>query len=58
VREIVTQRGELPTSGCLIVGTKGKLFAGDDYGSSFQVMMNDEKEYVQADKHEAVKAVR
>jgi hypothetical protein len=57
VREIVSQRGELPTSGCLVVGKKGKLFAGDDYGSSFQVLMNDEKEYVQADKHEAVKAV-
>ncbi len=57
VREIVTQRGELPASGCLIVGTKGKLFAGDDYGSSFQVMMNDEKEYTQSDRHEAVKAV-
>lgn len=57
VKEIVTQRGELPTSGCLVVGTKGKLFAGDDYGSSFQVMMNDEKEYTSNDKHEAVKAV-
>ncbi len=57
VKEIAMQRGELPTSGCLVVGTKGKLFAGDDYGSSFQVMMNDEKEYLSADKHEAVKAV-
>ena len=57
VKEIVTQRGELPTSGCLVVGTKGKLFAGDDYGSSFQVLMNDEKEFVQADKREDVKAV-
>jgi hypothetical protein len=57
VKEIVSQRGDLPTSGCLVVGTKGKLFAGDDYGSRFQVLMNDEKEYVAGEKHEASKAV-
>jgi len=44
VKEIVNQRGELPGSGCLVIGDKGKLFAGDDYGASFQVLMNDEKE--------------
>jgi hypothetical protein len=57
VKEIVTQRGDLPTSGCLVVGTKGKLFAGDDYGARFQVLMNDEKEYVAGEKHEACKEV-
>lgn len=57
VKEIVSQRGELPHSGCLIVGTKGKLFAGDDYGARFQVLMDDEKDYVNSDKHEACIAV-
>ena len=57
VKEIVAQQDKLPTSGCLIVGTKGKLFAGDDYGSSFQVLMNGEKEYVSGTKHEAAIAV-
>jgi len=57
VREIVAQQDKLPTSGCLIVGTKGKLFAGDDYGTSFQVLMNGEKEYVSGTKHEAAMAV-
>jgi hypothetical protein len=57
VKEIVSQRGELPTSGCLVVGTKGKVFAGDDYGARFQVMMNDEKDYVASEKHEAVIAI-
>lgn len=56
-KEIVAQRGELPTSGCLVVGTKGKLFAGDDYGARFQVVLNDEKEYKSGDAHEACKAV-
>ena len=57
VKEIVSQRGELPASGCLVVGSKGKVFAGDDYGARFQVLMNDEKDYVSSDKHEACKAV-
>lgn len=56
-REIVSQRGELPASGCLVIGEKGKLFAGDDYGARFQVILNDEKEYVSGDKHEACIAV-
>ena len=56
-REIVSQRGELPSSGCLVIGEKGKLFAGDDYGARFQVILNDEKEYVASEKHEACIAV-
>ena len=57
VKEIVSQRGDLPPSGCLMIGEKGKIFAGDDYGARFQILMNDEKEYVASDKHEAAKAV-
>ncbi len=56
-KEIIAQRGELPHSGCLVIGDKGKLFAGDDYGSRFQILMNDEKEYVDGDKHAASVAV-
>jgi hypothetical protein len=56
-REIVTQRGELPTSGCLVIGTKGKLFAGDDYGERFQIVLDNEKEYTSGDKHDACKNV-
>lgn len=55
--EIVAERGELPASGCLVVGEKGKLFAGDDYGARFQVILNDEKAYTSGDKHEACIAV-
>lgn len=55
--EIVAQRGELPASGCLVIGDKGKLFAGDDYGARFQVVLKDEKQYQDGDKHEACKAV-
>jgi hypothetical protein len=56
-REILAERGELPHSGCLVIGEKGKLFAGDDYGSSFQIMVGDEKEYSSGAKHPACVAV-
>lgn len=53
-REIVAQRGELPASGCLVIGEKGKVFAGDDYGARFQVILEGEKEYTSSEKHDAV----
>jgi predicted dehydrogenase len=56
-KEIVAWRRKLPPSGCLIIGDKGKLYAPDDYGASAHVILNDEKEYQSADKHEACKAV-
>ena len=56
-KEIVSQRGEFPGSGCLVIGDKGKLFSPDDYGSQFSIVLNDEKEYVSGTKHEACKDV-
>jgi hypothetical protein len=55
--EIVAQRGELPGSGCLVIGEKGKLFAGDDYGARFQVLLEGDKEFIGGDDHDACKAV-
>lgn len=56
-KEIITARGELPPSGCLIIGEKGKLFSPDDYGARFQVVLGDEDEYTDGDKHPACAAV-
>jgi predicted dehydrogenase len=56
-KEIIAGRGSLPHSGCLVIGEKGNLFAGDDYGSRFQILMKGEKDYVDGAKHEACIAV-
>jgi len=56
-KEISEMRGQMPGSGCLLVGDKGKLFSPDDYGSQFYVVLKDEKEYIAGGNHEAVKAV-
>ena len=56
-REIISMMGELPGSGALIIGDKGKLFSPDDYGARFFVGLKDEEKLVQGDKHEACKEV-
>ena len=47
----------LPTSGCLVVGTKGRLYSADDYGSTFYMRLNDEKEMKHQKDHGAVAAI-
>ena len=56
-KEILQTMGTLPASGSLIIGEKGKLFAPDDSGAGFLVVMKDQDTYTQGDKHEVVKAV-
>jgi hypothetical protein len=55
--EIIDLMEDLPVSGCLLIGDKGKIFSDNDYGARFYIKMSDEKELLAADKHEAVKAV-
>jgi hypothetical protein len=56
-KEIVGTMGNLPDSGALIIGEKGKLFSPDDYGASFMVAMKGQDEYVKGDSQDACKAV-
>ena len=35
VKDIIAMRGDLPRSGCLLIGDYGKIFAPDDYGAQF-----------------------
>jgi hypothetical protein len=57
VHEIVAANNNLPGSGALIIGDKGKLFSPDDYGTEFYLCMKGEDMFTPADKHDAVKAV-
>jgi hypothetical protein len=47
----------VPDSGCLLIGDKGKLFAPDDYGTRFFLKLSDEKEFTEGREHQAVKAI-
>jgi hypothetical protein len=57
IKEILATEANLPGSGALIVGEKGKLFSKDDYGASFRLAMKGEEEYKSGDNHEACKDV-
>ena len=48
---------QMPVSGCLLVGDKGKIFSPDDYGSQFFVMLEGEKKYTNGNEHEAAKGI-
>jgi hypothetical protein len=52
--DIVDMLGEMPGSGCLLIGDKGKIFSPDDYGEQFFVKLNDEKKFTHFKKHDAV----
>jgi hypothetical protein len=56
IKEIISMYDELPGSGALIIGEKGKIFSPDDYGAKFLIAMKD-KEYVPGDRDDACKAV-
>ena len=57
VKEILTTLNELPGSGALIIGEKGRLFSPDDYGAKFYLAMKDEEEFKSGDNHPACKDV-
>jgi hypothetical protein len=52
--DIVALRGEVPESGCLLIGDGGTVFSPDDYGSSFFVKLKGEEKYVHYLKHPAM----
>ena len=57
LREVLGMYDELPGSGALIIGDKGKVFSPDDYGAKFFLALNGEKDFIPGDQHEAAKAV-
>ena len=61
VREIVEMMGNLPGSGCLVIGDKGKLFSPDDYGAQFFLALGENGKYepgsTKDGEHEAIRHI-
>ena len=57
VKEIITSMGNLPESGALVIGEKGKLFSPDDNGARFFIAMKGQEELQPGNNHDACKAV-
>jgi hypothetical protein len=52
--DIIALRGEVPNSGCLLIGDNGSVFSPDDYGTSFFVKLKDDQKYIHYLKHPAM----
>lgn len=57
IKEIIATYDQLPGSGALIIGEKGKIFSPDDYGARFFVCMNGGSEFTDGNQHDACKNV-
>ncbi|HEY4415738.1 MAG TPA: Gfo/Idh/MocA family oxidoreductase [Verrucomicrobiae bacterium] len=55
--DIIAMLGEMPGSGCLLIGTKGQIFSPDDYGEQFFVKLNDDKKFINYRKHPALTSI-
>jgi hypothetical protein len=52
--DIVALLGEVPDSGCLLIGEGGTVFSPDDYGTSFFVKLKGEQKFLHYTKHAAM----
>jgi len=52
--DIVALRGDVPDSGCLLIGAEGSVFSPDDYGTSFFVKLKGDPKYIHYTKHPAL----
>jgi hypothetical protein len=55
--DVAAARGEVPGSGCLIIGDNGKIFSPDDYGTQFFVKLKDDEKFVFSKKHPALESI-
>jgi predicted dehydrogenase len=61
--DVEALQGQVPGSGCLLIGDKGKIFSPDDYGTQFFLKLQGMDGFVAArnrqtrEEHEAVKSI-
>ena len=55
--KVVSTFGEVPDTGCYIIGSKGAVLMQDDYGAKCAIAMNGDAKFVDCFEHEAAKAV-
>jgi hypothetical protein len=55
--DIEAFQGEVPGSGCLLIGDKGVIFSPDDYGTEFFIKLTDDKKFTYYKKHPAAMAI-
>jgi hypothetical protein len=49
--------GEVPGSGCLLIGDKGTIFSPDDYAEEFFIKLKDDAKFIHYKKHPAIASI-
>ena len=55
--KVIKTFGEVPNTGCYIIGSKGAVLMQDDYGAKCALALNGDEKFVDIFAHEAAKAV-
>ena len=55
--EVAAFRGEVPGSGCLLIGEHGTIFSPDDYGTEFFIKLKGDDKFTHYNKHPVAMAV-
>jgi predicted dehydrogenase len=55
--DLAAFRGEMPGSGCLLVGDQGTIFSPDDYGTEFFIKLKGDAKFMHYNKHPVAMAV-
>ena len=55
--KVVSTFGDVPDTGCYIIGSKGCVLMQDDYGAKCAIALNDEAKFVDVFAHEKAKGV-
>ena len=55
--KVIATYGEVPDTGCYIIGEKGCVLMRDDYGAKCAIALSDEPKFVDVFMHEKAKAV-
>ncbi len=53
----IAEHGEVPNTGCLIIGTKGQVLMQDDYGGKCALALDADKKFKDVFQHEAAKSL-
>ena len=54
----IKEKGEVPNTGCLIIGTKGQVLMQDDYGGKCAIALNEDEKFSDIFKHEKANLVK
>ena len=54
----IKENGEVPNTGCLIIGTKGQVLMQDDYGAKCAIALEKDEKFMDVFEHPVAKAVK